>query len=53
MYKLFEELETLLADYKRDQEHISNNTELLMGYADDFYDMLNLLKDKLNRFLYE
>ena len=53
MYKLYEELETLLADYKRDQQHITDNTDLLMGYADDFYDMLNRLKDKLNGFLYE
>lgn len=53
MYKLYEELVALLEEYKNDQQHIEDNTDLLMGYADDFYDMLSRLKDKIGNFLYE
>lgn len=53
MNKLYQELCTLLEDFDRDREHVGSNTDLLMGYADDFYEMLERLKEKLDTFLYD
>ena len=53
MNKLYQELSVLLEDFQKDREHVGNNTDLLMGYADDFYDMLSRLRDKIDTFLYD
>jgi len=53
MDNLYHELQTLLEDFSRDRTHVADNTDLLMGYADDFYDMLTRIKDKLDSFLHE
>lgn len=52
MVELFKELETLLGDFQSDRNRVANNAELVLGYADDFYDMLSRLKEKINVFLY-
>ena len=53
MNKLYQDLCTLLDDFDKDREHVNNNTDLLMGYADDFYEMLNRVKDKFDYVLYD
>ena len=53
MGKLYEELCNLLEDFNRDREHVNNNTDLLMGYADDFYDMLKRVRDKIECFIFD
>lgn len=52
MEKLYKELETLLGDFQSDRARITDSANLALGYADDFYDMLVRIKDKLNSFLY-
>lgn len=53
MQELYKELSKLLTDFDKDRQHVTSNTDLLLGYADDFYDMLNRLKEKLSSFMYE
>lgn len=53
MDRLFKELNQLLADFDKDRQHVTSNQDLLLGYADDFYDMLTNLRDKLRTFIYE
>lgn len=53
MNKLYTELCELLEDFEKDREHVSNNIDLALGYSDDFYSMLNKIKERLDSFLFD
>ena len=53
MHKIYNDLVQLLADFEKDRNTVQDNQDLLLGYADDFYEMLSRLRDKLTGFLYE
>lgn len=52
MKEIYQELGQLLADFDKDGQHVKNNNELLLKYADDFYDILVRTYDKLSDFWY-
>ena len=53
MKLLYTELTDLLAEFAKDREKVTDNKELLLGYADDFYSLLVRIKEKLDIFLFD